>query len=167
MRTAIAALALGACAPQGAAPPSSPLSPVASAPTLDASSPADSGVSVPWLDASALTSLDALASRASALAPGMREVARGDLEGGPTPVTSPLARAEAADTCVRVAFVAAPPAHAWLTDARGDVLADAPSTGDATLAARGPVCVRRGDAVTLHVESSAAWRGRFVGWASP
>jgi hypothetical protein len=66
-----------------------------------------------------------------------------------------------------VAIAAQPAVHAWLTDVRGDVLADAKGMSEGTLATGGPVCVRKGDAVTLHVEAAGGFTARFVAWASP
>jgi hypothetical protein len=64
-------------------------------------------------------------------------------------------------------MVARPAAHAWLADTRGDVLSDAAEATDATLGARGPVCVRKGDVVSLHLESKTPFVARFVAWQSP
>ncbi len=95
----------------------------------------------------------------------MRETARGDMTGSsPPPV---VASADAADTCARVALVAEPPAHAWLTDKRGTVLADVAKAEDTALGPHGPVCVRKGDAISLHVERTGPWSARFVAWGSP
>jgi hypothetical protein len=120
--------------------------------------------------APALLSVDALAARAPSLAPGMHEVARGDLTGIAGTSAREIVRAEATDTCARLALVAQPPVRAWLSDARGDVLAEAPDAGEASLGPRGPVCVRKGDAITLHLEASEPSKvsaARFVAWASP
>jgi hypothetical protein len=99
----------------------------------------------------------------------MREAARGDLASPvpPSAAAREIVRADAGDTCARVVFVVQPPAHVWLTDAHGDVLADVASTADSPLGAKGPVCVRRGDAIALHVDAAVPWTGRFVAWASP
>jgi len=96
----------------------------------------------------------------------MRETARGELTS--SQCLAPLVvRAEAADTCARLAVAAQPAVHAWLTDARGDVLADVPKMSDGSLAPQGPVCVRKGDAITLHVEGTGTWTARYVAWATP
>jgi hypothetical protein len=115
-----------------------------------------------------LASLDTLSARARALAPGMHEVARGELS-EKTLSSAQLFGSDAADTCARVAIAAstAQPVHAWLTDARGDVLADLPAAADATFGPRGPICVRKNDRVTLHVDANGPWVARFVAWASP
>ncbi len=122
------------------------------------------------VDASALASLDALASRATSVAAGMREVARGEIAGDAADAKSAtrvVARADDRDVCVRVTLVARSAVHAWLTDSRGDVLAEERDALDATLGARGPVCVRKGDAVTLRVEAGTPVVARFVAWESP
>jgi hypothetical protein len=96
----------------------------------------------------------------------MREALRASLtEASPTPLV--LVRADAADTCVRVALVASPAVTAVLKDARGDLLAQGPPTTDAPIAAKGPVCVRKGDAISLVVSAQGAWQARLVAWASP
>jgi hypothetical protein len=90
---------------------------------------------------------DALAARGSAVAPGMREVARRETTGPAGEIV--IARAEGHDTCVRVAFSATQAVTARLVDGAGNVLAetDAPAT-EGVLADKGPVCVRKGDVIT-------------------
>jgi hypothetical protein len=119
------------------------------------------------VDAAAILTLDALAARATSVAAGMREVARGEIVGDASGATHVIARADARDVCVRVTFGARAPVHASLVDARGDVLAEVRDAADATLGARGPVCVRKGDVVSLRFESSAPLGARFVAWESP
>jgi hypothetical protein len=97
----------------------------------------------------------------------MREVARGDLPGDAAAGTRVLVQADDADTCARVAFAAQPAVHASLVNARGHVLADAPASTDTPLAARGPVCVRKGDAIAIKVDGASSYAARFVAWASP
>jgi len=127
--------------------------------------------SLPWtqeLARPALESLDALAARAPSVAAGMREVTRGEIVPSDAGVVArEVVRADEQDVCVRVTLVARPAVHAWLTDTRGDVLADAKSAEDASLGTRGPVCVRKGSRVSLNIEASGAFVARFVGWASP
>jgi hypothetical protein len=153
---------MGACAssasPSAAAPPASAPAPVPSSiPASASTAPA----------APALPSFDALASRVTTLAPGMREVSRGDLTSEALPPTHLVVRADTADTCARVALAAEPAVRVSLTDGRGDVLAQAGSLADGAIAAHGPVCVRKGDTITLNVEATAPWAVRFVAWASP
>jgi hypothetical protein len=120
----------------------------------------------------------ALASRAGTVAPGMREVARMQSSGDKVE----LARAEARDACVRVAFEATSPVVAKLVDGDGNVLAssDSPAT-DGVLGEHGPVCVRRGEAVSALagavVETVAGGDGgsglpsvarvKWMAWESP
>ena len=128
----------------------------------------DAGVGEAGDAAPALESLDALAARAPSVAAGMREVARGEVVPSDAGVVArEIVRADEQDVCVRVTLVAQPAVHAWLTDTRGDVLADARSVEDASLGTRGPVCVRKGSRVSLHIEASGAFVARFVGWTSP
>jgi hypothetical protein len=108
--------------------------------------------------------LDALAARAASLAPGMREEVRIESPGAPLPV--PLLRADKADACARVAFAAASAGRAWLEDAKGAVLAETTGRSGA-LGLRGPVCVRRGDALTLRFDGPDGSRLRVVAWVSP
>jgi hypothetical protein len=93
----------------------------------------------------------------------MREVARMLTTGDKVEI----AHAEGRDACVRVAFEASSPVVAKLVDAQGNVLAssEAPATGG-VLGERGPVCVRRGDAVSAFAEGSGA-SVRWMAWASP
>jgi hypothetical protein len=136
-------------------------------PTTAAESPAqasDGGATPSGSDP--LPSLDALAARATSLAPGLREAARGELRAGDAgPFV--VVRDVTTDTCVRVAFAASPEVHVSLVDARThDALADSSSAGDVALGAGGPVCVRRGGGVELRVEGGGAWRARFIAWRS-
>jgi hypothetical protein len=105
----------------------------------------------------------ALAARGPRVAPGMHEVARMQNTGDKVEI----ARAEGRDACVRVAFEASAPVLAKLIDAQGNVLAssDKPATGG-VLGEHGPVCVRRGQAVSALAEGSGA-SVRWMAWASP
>jgi hypothetical protein len=81
-----------------------------------------------------------------------------------------LVRAGDRDACVRVAFDASAPVSAKLMDTEGHVLAslDAPAMGG-VLGARGPVCVRKGDAVSAVAAGPDGGVGtvRWVAWQSP
>jgi hypothetical protein len=126
--------------PAAGAPPPSP--------AASASSPTDPAA------------FDALAARGSTVAPGMSEAAR--REGGNDPVA--LVTAEGRDTCLRVAFEATAPVKARLVDAAGNVLAaTTEASTDGVLAARGPVCVRRGD-VVRGIADGAGARVRWMAW---
>jgi hypothetical protein len=107
-----------------------------------------------------------LVARGAVVAPGMREVTRaasGDGRHGAVEV----ARAEGRDACIRVAFTASSPVVGKLMDGDGNVLAmsDAP-TMDGVLGEHGPVCVRKGDAVSAIAEGPGA-SVRWVAWVSP
>ncbi|MGO9709792.1 MAG: hypothetical protein ACLQBL_13065 [Polyangiaceae bacterium] len=162
-------LAIGGCSARPAStasapPPTTPSAPASPSATTTTTPPSSSP---PAPLPSLLPSLDDLAARAPALAPGMREVARGELSSDKPPPTRQLLHADAADTCTRVAIVAQPALHLALKNGRGDLLADVPSSTDTPIGPRGPVCVRKGDAVTLSAEGSGPWVARFVAWASP
>ena len=121
-------------------------------------------------DADAATStvltLDLLAARGPWLAPGMREAARVETEGARS-VRRELVRAAGRDLCARVVFAAGTTVHAWLEDDAGGVLADGGRAESGALGARGPVCVRRGDAIVLRAESDAPTSLRVVAWSAP
>ncbi len=111
---------------------------------------------------------DALRARGASLAPGMRLVA----EHASTDSAIDVLRADSQDECVRVAYDAPEPIVAELTDSKGDVLArSAAPASTGVLAAAGPVCVRRGDAVTAVALRSddAGVRGPVLWavWAAP
>jgi hypothetical protein len=110
--------------------------------------------------------LAALAARGASGAPGMRESSRLRSTGDKVVV----ARARDRDACVRVAFDASAPVLAKLLDTEGHVLAslDAPAMGG-VLGARGPVCVRKGDAVSAVAAGPDGGAGsvRWVAWQSP
>jgi hypothetical protein len=77
-----------------------------------------------------------------------------------------MARAEDADLCVRVAFDASAPVVATLTDSSGSTLATSPEGPDGLLAAGGPVCVRRGDAVRASATGASPARIRWLAWSA-
>ena len=157
---AVLAATLGGCARRGppGVPPGAPamvdtrrgpgLPPATTPASADADDPA----------------LDALAARAASLAPGMREEVRIETPGARLPV--PLLRADKADACARVAFAAPSAGRAWLEDAKGAVLAETSGRSGA-LGPRGPVCIRRGDTITLRFEGADVSRLRVVAWVSP
>ena len=111
---------------------------------------------------------DALAARAAELAPGMREVARKETGGEPVE----LVRATGADVCVRVAFEASTAVRARLLDEQGAELAATPAPAAAgVLGERGPVCVRRGEAVKAVADAGDAGGltkpVRWMAWEAP
>ncbi len=108
-----------------------------------------------------------LASRASRLAPRMRELTRLD----PAPARSPdLLAAATADTCLRVAFVASRPVRVRLVDHDGTPRGEATEGTDGAVPPLGPACAVRGDALALLVEPLAGEGPdalvRAVVWAS-
>jgi hypothetical protein len=145
-----------------------PVSPIAGPPSSAPPAPLPAPVSATPPPFDALPSLDALRARAPLLAPGMRSVASGELSSLSPPASAAplLVRADDGDTCVRVVLVAQPELHAWITDGRDDILSDISSATDTSIAPRGPVCVRKGDTVTLHLAGEGPWAARFAAWAS-
>jgi hypothetical protein len=101
----------------------------------------------------AAAAFEALAARAAALAPGMHEAARKESGGD----VVDLVKADARDTCVRVAYEATAPVTASLVDRGGEVLAksDAAAT-EGALGAKGPVCVRKGDVVRASADGAGS-----------
>lgn len=63
------------------------------------------------------------------------------------------------DTCVRVALWLGARATARLRNAHGDTLTETHGTGALALPPSGPVCVRKGDTVTLVVDERTRVRG--------
>jgi hypothetical protein len=162
---AAGSLLLAACATSAPVMPSAPAPSENAAHGSDAS--AASAAGAPGAPAAEpLATVDALAARAAVLAPGMREVARGERSDADASPAS-IVREAASDTCVRVALAASPGVRASLVTTRAHVtLTEATDAGDAPLGASGPVCVRRGDGVELRLEGAAPWRARFVAWQS-
>ncbi len=157
------AVAVGACGGEarrvaGGARASSAAREPSRATTADA--PLDAGTSD--------DTLETLAHHGVVVAAGMREEQRLDVENAAM-LPVPLLRADRADLCARVAFVAARAGRAWLEDGKANVLAQTSGvSGD--LGPRGPVCVRRGDALTLRFEASGEplpTRLRVIAWVTP
>jgi hypothetical protein len=109
-----------------------------------------------------LTSLAELVARAPQVAPGMRVLAQGE-EASPKAIDLPRADV---DLCVRAVFVAESPVKAALASSAGDTLETTRPTVSGTLGPRGPVCIRRGQVLTLRFEQTAA-RVRYVMWGAP
>jgi hypothetical protein len=96
----------------------------------------------------------------------MREVARIETAGNRVEI----ARAEGRDACVRVAFEASSPVVAKLLDGEGNVLASSEGpSADGVLGQRGPVCVRKGDAVSAAAggAEAAVAKVRWMAWQAP
>jgi hypothetical protein len=106
--------------------------------------------------------VESLALMVSALAPGMRELARGE---SPLPATIPL-EPTGRDTCVRVVLGASAAVVGALVSDKGRVL-DVTEAGRTTvLGQRGPVCLRKDQAATIEVQGPAS-PVRYVVWVSP
>jgi hypothetical protein len=149
---ALVFVALAACGGARAAPVDAP-PPVAS-PVTDGGAP-DAPID-------ALSTLADLAARAPEVAPGMRELARGES------THAELVHAAGGDTCVRVAFSSSAPVTAHIESSSGAVLlrASEPSLGG-VLAPRGPVCVRRGDGARVTFDGAPSARVRWIAWGAP
>jgi hypothetical protein len=148
---ALVFLALAACGGASAKPVAAP-HPIPSTGT-DAGPPDAGG--------DALPTLADLAARAPEVASGMRELARSES------LHADVVHAAAADTCVRVAFVASAPVTVRLESSSGGVLASlAPSLGG-LLAPRGPACIRRGDGARISFDGASPTRVRWIAWGAP
>jgi hypothetical protein len=107
-------------------------------------------------------SVESLALLLPSLAPGMREVARGE---SPLPASIALPPREA-DVCFRAVFAATSAVVAALVDDAGRLL-DVSQAGKQTLLnADGPVCLRRDHHARLEVQG-AKGPVRYVLWMTP
>ena len=148
-----------ACGP--AAPPST-VRALPAARAVDAGATSDAGIDAGPADAR--PSLDAIAQRSAAFASGMREIARREVTGAHAAIE--IVRAEARDACVRVAYSANAAVSARIVDDAGAVLAER-TDAEGLLAARGPVCVRRGGALRVTFDGPPWLAVRFVAWVAP
>lgn len=102
-------------------------------------------------------------ARGPSIAPGMRQVARRESAGEKIE----LLRADQQDTCIRVAFAAAMPVVAKLVDGAGNAVATtAAAAAEGLLGEKGPICIRKGEAVSVMVAGPGA-AIRWVAWAAP
>ena len=148
---ALALVVLTACGGANAVPVGAPR-PIPSAAAV--AGPSDAG-------ADALPTLTELAARAPEIAPGMRELGRGES------LRADVVRAAAADTCLRVAFAANAPVAARLESSSGALLASVEPSLGGLLAPRGPVCVRRGDGARVSFDGGPTARVRWIAWGAP
>jgi hypothetical protein len=133
-------------------------SPAAGARPQGASAGLPSGDAAPGPDP-----FEALVARGPAIAPGMHQVARRDSAGEKIEIV----HAEQQDTCIRVAFEASVPVVAKLVDGVGNVVAETGAAAvEGLLGEKGPVCIRKGEAVSVMVEGPGA-AVRWVAWAAP
>jgi hypothetical protein len=103
-----------------------------------------------------------LEARGPSLAPGMVQAVERESTGDRVE----LVRSASKDTCLRVAFEAAQPVVVRLLESDGTVLAETRSTATTgVLGDRGPVCIRKGVAVSAVAEG--AGHIRWIAWASP
>ena len=124
--------------------------------------PSDAGATIDAEAEAGPPKIELVAARHDRIAPGMREIARSDLD---------LSRehelalpAFEADTCVRAAFDADAPTAIMLTGAGGVTLSSADGTSGA-IGAAGPVCFKKGDVARFRFDGQS--RLRLVVWASP
>jgi hypothetical protein len=109
-----------------------------------------------------LPSLEALASRASELAPGMREAARGE---GSLPLTVSIPTSPS-NACIRVLVRAGVPVIAALVTDGGATLDESRAGSTALVGAQGPVCLKRNQATRVEVQGPPGI-ARYVVWATP
>jgi hypothetical protein len=110
-----------------------------------------------------IDSVDDLAARGPFVAGGMRELLRYDK--AEARVRVEIGRATR-DGCARLVFVAEKRVLVVLEDGAGTKLSEVDGAQEGLLAARGPVCVRRGTAVFARIEADAPVRVRFVAWGT-
>ncbi|WP_394830954.1 hypothetical protein LVJ94_31045 [Pendulispora rubella] len=110
-------------------------------------------------------SLEALAEDGKTAAAGMRTLKSAQLS-GQREVGQELLAPGDADACVRLAFSAGEPVVAQLLDHKGRVLSETPATTDGRLGERGPVCIRRQEAMRVQFASKGDAVVRFVAWTS-
>lgn len=125
-----------------------------------ASSPAPSGQAE---RKDPLPTVSELVGRGPQVAAGLREILHGEVA---SPGTVPVQAADA-DVCLRVVFASLTPVHAALRSSAGDVLSEGGASVSGLLGARGPVCARRGQAMTLVFDGGTDAHVRYVVWASP
>lgn len=121
--------------------------------------PRDAGVEA-RADASPGAQADPVAALARTLAPGMREVVREEVTVTATGASLAIPANTEADACVRVAVRPASIRAKLL--ARGSPLAEG-----TTFAERGPICVRKGDALVVELSADGPTRALVVVWTSP
>ena len=151
-------LAVGASA-CGTHPARLPAAATARAPIGDAG-PSEAGATT-----DGLPSLDALAARGPTEAPLMREA----LRTGTASPRSPDVRADR-DLCLRAVFASSAAVRASFADESGAARGDVTAGASGTVPPRGPVCVKRGEALHLVVEStpgSPPTTARAVIFAAP
>lgn len=107
-----------------------------------------------------LPTFEALAAKQLRLAPGMRELARGDTSGA-----APLPKMTR-DTCVRVTYASTTPVTAALVAHDGAVLASSAAMKEGVLGERGPVCFRAESEPRLELGGDAGMV-RYVVWGAP
>jgi len=107
-------------------------------------------------------SLESLALLSSELAPGMRELARGE---SPLPATIRLSPTES-NTCVRAVLGAGGPVVGALLSDTGRVLDLSEAAKTAVLGARGPVCLKKDQPARIDVQGPEGLV-RYVVWVAP
>lgn len=156
-RLALSVVAIAATGCHAEAAPSARAMAPSPAPTADTSrgdASADAAPNAP--------SLEALGATAERLAPGMREVARGQ---GSLPFSIALPPS-IGDACVRAVLAAPSPVVAAFVTETGGVLAIAQAGAQTTLEERGPVCFRKGQTARIEVQGQASFV-RYVVWMTP
>jgi len=151
---AAAVLALAGCHSE-AAPPSQPAKTAPAPPLAPVAPDAGEDLAVP------LPTLDALALLASSLAPGMRELTRGESR---LPATIRIERSSS-DTCVRAVLAGSGSVIGAFKS--GDRTLDVTGAGAIVhLGEGGPVCLMKDREARIEVQGDAASL-RYVVWVSP
>lgn len=94
------------------------------------------------------------------LAPGMREVVKSEIAVATSGAQVAIPISADADVCVRVA-VRPTNVRARLMS-KGGLLGEGPTIGE-----KGPVCVRKGDALTVELTAEAPTKANVIVWSSP
>jgi hypothetical protein len=142
---------------------SEPPQPSQLAPSV-AASPSASAREGDGVDADAASTVEALALLSNTLAPGMRELTRGE---SPLPATIPLEATDGdANACVRAVLGSASPVVGALVSDGGRLLDVTVAAKTATLGTHGPVCLQKNQAAHIEVQGPAG-PVRYVVWVTP
>jgi hypothetical protein len=108
--------------------------------------------------------MEMLVARHDRIAPGMREIARRDLDLAASKDSTLALDAFTADTCIRALFDSDAPTEITLSGSNAMTLASADAARGA-IGAAGPVCFRKGDTATFRFNGQSHLR--IVVWLSP
>ncbi len=108
--------------------------------------------------------MEVLVARHDRVAPGMREIARREIDLASNKDSTLALDAFTTDTCLRAFFDADAPTEITLNGSNAMTLATADAAQGA-IGAAGPVCFRKGDVATFRFNGQS--RLRIVVWVSP